>query len=98
MTYQVNDLIRDIDSIIPEVEKELLNRKNGIEGDGSVQQLELIKKELEQIKSYALTNNLPSKEKRFTSFSRYVIDEWSYNSTLGQRLCELADKYKRKLQ
>lgn len=97
MPYQVTDLIRDIDAIIPEIEREELNRKNGIEGDGSIQQLEFIRDELEQIKDYALANNLPSKEKRYTAFSRYVVDEWDAKSNLGQRLCELADKYKRKI-
>lgn len=73
------------------------NRKKGIQGDDSIQQLEFIKDELEQIRNFALTNNLPPKESRFTAFSRYVVDEWDAKSILGQRLCELADKYKRKL-
>jgi hypothetical protein len=97
MAYQLVDLISEIKAIIPELEVEVQNRKNGIEGDGNVQQLEFIRDELEQIKNYALTNNLPSKEMRYTSFSRYVVDEWDAKSILGQRLCELADKYKRKL-
>ncbi len=93
----MGDFIREINAIIPELEIELLVRKNGIQGNGSVQQLEYIRDELEQLKSYALTNNLPSKEKRYTAFSRYVVDEWDVTSILGQRLCDLADKYKRKL-
>jgi hypothetical protein len=97
MAYLLADFIRDINEIISEIEKEVLNRKKGIQGDGSVQQLEFIKDELEQIKNIALTNNLPPKEKRYTAFSRYVVDEWDTKSILGQRLCELADKYKRKL-
>lgn len=97
MAYQLSDFIRETNDIFLEIEKELLNRKKGVKGDGSVQQLEFIRDELEQIKNFALTNNLPPKESRYTAFSRYVVDEWDAKSILGQRLCELADKYKRKL-
>jgi hypothetical protein len=97
MVYQLVNFIGDMNAIIPELEVEIQNRKSGIQGDGSVQQLEFIRAELEQIKNLALSDNLPSKEKRFTAFSRYVVDEWDVKSILGQRLCDLADKYKRKL-
>lgn len=97
MAYQLNDLIGDINAIIPQIEVEILNRKKGIQGDGSVLQLEFIRDELKQIKNFALTNNIPIKEKRYTAFSRYVVDEWDTKSILGKLLCELADKYKRKL-
>lgn len=97
MSYQIVDLIKDVNETIVEVKNELLKRKNGIKGDGSVQQLELIKNKLEEIKKRALTNNLPFKGERFTAFSRFVVDEWNTDSLLGKRLCDLADKYKRKL-
>lgn len=97
MAYQLSDFIREANDIFSEIEKELLNRKKGIRGDGTIQQLEFIRDELEQIKNFAFTNNLPPKECRYTAFSRYVVDEWDVKSILGQRLCELADKFKRKL-
>jgi len=97
MVYQLVDFIRETNEIISELEAEIQNRKKGIPGNGSVQQLEYIRDELEQIKNCALTNNLPSKAKRYTAFSRYVVDEWDVTSRLGQRLCDLANKYKRKL-
>ncbi len=97
MSNQLAGFIRDAEEIISEVENEILNRKKGKPGDGSVQQLEFIREELNQIKSFALTNSLPPRANRYTSFSRYVVDEWDTNSILGQRLCEVASIYKRKL-
>jgi hypothetical protein len=97
MGYSIHDFLGEINIVICETENELLDRKKGIPGDGSVRQLELILNELEQIRNQAQTNMLPPKNKRHTAFSRYVVDEWDVNSSLGTKLCKLADKYKRKL-
>jgi hypothetical protein len=83
--------------VIPQIDLEIDNRKYGINGNGNILQLQLIKEELLNIKMLIQTNSLPNKEERFTAFSRYVIDEWDLNSLLGEKLCEIADKYKRKI-
>ena len=98
MAYDITNLINDLLAVIPDVEKELTDRKSGIHGNGSVQQLELIRNELKQILVYAQSNTLPSKDKRYTAFSRYIVDEWDFNFPLGNRLCKLADNYKRRLK
>ena len=97
MNYSVQNFLGEISLVICEVEKEILERKGGTHGDGSVQQLEFIKTDLEQIRTQAQTNTLPSRDKRYTAFSRYVVDEWDIGSNLGKKLCDLADKYKRKI-
>jgi hypothetical protein len=97
MSYSLQDLINELDAIIPEVEQEIISRKACIAGNGSVEQLEYIKTELEQIRKQAQANALPPKDKRYTAYSRYVIDEWDMNSSMGKRLCNLADKYRRKV-
>ncbi len=97
MNYNIQNFISEISIVISEVEKELLNRKKGIQGDGNYQQLEFIKTELVQIRNQAQTNTLLPRDKRYTAFSRYVVDEWDTGSVLGRKLCDLANKYKKKL-
>ncbi|MBA2133696.1 hypothetical protein [Capillibacterium thermochitinicola] len=98
MKYNLQDFILELNTIIPEIERELTNRKMGIAGDGTVEQLTLFIDELKKIQSMAVSNNLPSKEHRYTAFTWYITDSWYQNSQLGKKLCELADKYKRKLE
>lgn len=95
MAYDITSLINDLLAVIPDVEKELIERKSGIQGNGNIKQLEYIINELKQILMYAQSNTLPPRDKRYTAFSRYIVDEWDLNSPLGNRLCKLADKYKR---
>ncbi|SEJ97927.1 hypothetical protein SAMN05660742_1375 [Propionispira arboris] len=97
MSYTIEGFTDEISIIILEVNKEIIERKSGVLGDGNVYQLELIKSELEQIRQQAQTNTLPEKSKRFTAFSKYVVDEWEVDSPLGIKLCKLADKFKRKI-
>lgn len=97
LSYGINELISDLDTIIPAVKMELSNRINGVQGNGNEQQLKLILDELENIKTMAKQNLLPSKTNRWTAFSRYVVDEWDPSYPLGKQLCKLADNYKIRL-
>lgn len=95
MSYNVSDLINELIVLIPEVETELKKRLDGVQGDGSSKQLELICDELKQILKYAKSDGIPPKGMRYTAFSRFIVDEWDLDSTLGKKLCTLADRYKR---
>ncbi len=97
MSYTISQLIDDINQVIPAVQRELDNRRSGISGNGNEEQLKLIIDELQGLRDKAKSNCLPRKEKRWTAFSRYVIDEWNNDSELGNKLCEIADKYKREI-
>ncbi|VBB09180.1 Hypothetical protein LUCI_4466 [Lucifera butyrica] len=97
MNYNINDFLNEINIVIYEVEEELLDRQKGVPGEGSIKQLESIKSELEKIRNQAQNNVLPPKDKRYTAFSRCVVDEWNFNSVLGAKLCDLAEKYKSKI-
>lgn len=95
MNYSSSDLVNELQVLIPDLEEELKQRINGVQGDGSVMQLELILKELIQMLEFAKLDEIPLKGMRYTAFSRFVVDEWSIDSTLGKRLCTLAGRYKR---
>ena len=97
MPYTVEEFLQEIEILIKELEQELTNRKSGIIGEGTVEQLELFIEELKKIQNMVMTNSLPPKGQRYTAFTWYITDSWSNNSQLGNKLCALADKYKRKL-
>jgi hypothetical protein len=95
MSYGRSNLIDDLKIVIPEIEEELAKRSGGTHGDGSIKQLEHILEELNQILESAKMDRIPEKSKRYTAFSRYVVDEWALDSVLGKKLCALANNYKR---
>lgn len=97
MRYNLQDFVLELNAIIPELEKELANRKMGIAGDGTVEQLILFIDEIKKLQSMAASNNLPPKAQRHTAFTWYITDSWGHDSQLGNKLCALADKYQRKL-
>lgn len=93
--YNTSNLINDLLVLIPEIEEKLTHRMNGVDGDGSVKQLKLIRDELIQILEFAKKDQIPVKSMRYTAFSRFVADEWSIDSVLGKKLCLFAEKYRR---
>lgn len=97
MGYNLQNFIQELNAVILELEHELVNREMGIAGDGTVKQLTLFIKELKKIQNMATVNNLPLKSQRHTAFTWYITDSWSHSSQLGNKLFEIADKYKRKL-
>lgn len=97
MKYNLNDFVTEIDALFSEVEQELANRMKGIEGDGTIEQLVLIINEMKQIRKLAASNKLPPIGERYTAFTWYIVDSWNNDSILGERLCELANNYRKKL-
>ena len=97
MGYNLQDFILELNAMILELEHELVNRKMGIAGDGTVEQLTLFIDELKKMQSMAVVNNLPPKAQRHTAFTWYITDSWQHSSQLGNKLCSIADKYKRRL-
>ncbi|AIS51456.1 hypothetical protein TKV_c02510 [Thermoanaerobacter kivui] len=61
--YKVRELIEAIENVMPELEKEIEDRKKGVPGYGEVDQLEFIKEELEELRRLAVENKLPPKKK-----------------------------------
>jgi len=97
--YEISDLIEEIDAVLPKVNKELENRKQGIPGYGEIEQLEAIKEELEEIKKMALENKLPPKGERWVKYAWYFTHEnWKIEPSIEEELWDIADIYHRKLK
>ncbi|SHE42458.1 hypothetical protein SAMN02745195_00330 [Thermoanaerobacter uzonensis DSM 18761] len=96
--YEVRELIEAIDDVIPELEKEIENRKKGIPGHGKINQLEFIKKELEELRKMAIENRLPPKNKRALEYPWYFTDGWEVESQIEDKLLDIATMYERQLK
>lgn len=96
--YEIRELIEAIDDVMPELEKEIENRKNGIPGYGEVDELEFIKEELEELKKMAVENRLPPKNKRGLSYPWYFTDGWEVEPKIKSKLWDIARMYERQLK
>lgn len=79
--------------------KELANRKNGILGESTEEQLtKIIIPELEQLKEMIDTNQLVAKEQRYLISFAYAFKVWGWNmqepSELFSMLAKLNNEYK----
>ncbi|AEF18301.1 hypothetical protein Thexy_2299 [Thermoanaerobacterium xylanolyticum LX-11] len=96
--YEVKELIEAIDDVMPELEKEIEDRKKGIPGYGKVNQLEFIKKELEELRKMAVENRLPPKNKRALEYPWYFTDGWKVEPQIERKLWDIARMYGRQLK
>lgn len=99
MRYSINDFINELKDVINEINKETVNRKNGISGDGTVEQLNFFLDELQDLLKNALSNSIPPRGQRNVTFTWYITDSWDLttDSNIRKKLMNLADNYKRKL-
>lgn len=96
--YEVRELIEAIDNVMPELEKEIEDRKKGVPGYGEVDQLEFIKEELEELRKMAIENRLPPKNKRALQYTWFFTDGWKVEPQIEGKLCDIATMYERQLK
>ncbi len=79
-------------------ERHLIDRQNGISGPGTPEDLQEILNELRNITQVIQSGNIPPKGSRWVAYPLTIItDTWEHGTILGEKLCDLADKYQRKL-
>jgi hypothetical protein len=93
-----NDFLKELESIKQDVEKALSERKIGIQGDGSVKQLEAALSELQTIKYYVINDKLPPKGRRHLEIAWHITDSWRDDSILGDKILRLVNIYQDKLE
>jgi hypothetical protein len=91
--HKYQDFINEIVSATKELEQELHNRQKGIQGDGTVEQLDLFLRELVLLKETISENKLPPKKKRWLQVTWFITDSWRGDSATGNRLLAIANKY-----
>jgi len=99
--YTKQRFICDLEEIIAICERELEERKQGIEGHGSVEELEgFFIPEFTRLLEQAKTDTLPPKGKRWLSSAGLADDHWDfeYTSVLQEKLFILDNKYRYKLK
>src|SRR5690242_10102944 len=97
-TMTTADFLREVRSLLQEVNHELEQRQASIPGTGSIDELQYIQEELSNLEALAASNALPPPESRWLAAVRIVTDTWTWDSQLGERICGLADLYQRKVQ
>jgi len=97
-TMTTADFLREVRSLLQEVNQQLQQRQAGIAGAGTTDELQYIQAELSNLETLATSNALPPPGSRWLGATRIVTDTWPHNSQLGDRICRLADLYKRRVQ
>jgi hypothetical protein len=92
------DFLREVRSLLQEVNQQLQQRQAGIPGDGSAGELRNIQEELSKLEALAASDALPPPGSRWLGATRIVSDTWPFDSQLGQHISRLADLYKRRVQ
>ena len=98
--YTRQMFIRDLEELILICEEQLNQRKQGIEGDGTIGQLSNdIIPECKILLQQAKLNQLPPKGKRWMHSAWHVIDGWNNKviSHMAEKILDLADNYEEKL-
>jgi hypothetical protein len=88
------EFLKEIEAAIQELKAELEKRKNGIDGDGTVFQLESFIKELIWLYNDIKIDNLPPKKQRDLSLAWFITNVWRDDSPLGRKLTSIIKKYK----
>lgn len=87
----------ELEALIEDVSQALVDRSNGIMGDGAIEELNRILNELCAIRQEILEGRLPDRTHRTMISGRIVVDSWSYSSNLGRRILRIQDLYERRI-
>lgn len=89
--------LEEVRLVLAEVSRQLVDRRAGKDGSGTVGELEAIEAELSDLEAKAVSGSLPPKGQRYLTAAWIVIDGWPLDHGLGPRICRLEDLYQRKL-
>ncbi|MDH4240756.1 MAG: hypothetical protein OEW48_14445 [Phycisphaerae bacterium] len=95
MNRKRDHFLNEIDELIKETDTALAERKTGIAGDGTIDELEDFIQTLKEMKDEVSKNKLPPKAKREPTMGWYVTDTWSYQNPLGAKIIRIEEKYKK---
>lgn len=90
---------KDIMSIINLCNKELIDRKNNIDGEATEEQIEnCILPELKELSTKINSNNLPEEKERYLISFGNILYNWGWDlrksSNLGRDLAKLNEDYR----
>lgn len=98
MKYPISSLQADIKNCIEMCNAEITKRKNGINGESTLEQLEsVILPELKELLKRIEENNLPIQSERYLNSFAYAFKVWGWNmetpSALFIKLTEINNNY-----
>ena len=95
MLYDRPEFLKEIEETIVQVKQALEAREKGVPGDGTVEELQKIKLNLERMRDEVASDTLPSKANRVSSMGWIITDTWSLRSLLGDRIIGVEHKYRK---
>jgi hypothetical protein len=93
----VDEFMGELREVLKIVRQAIEARGSGITGTGTAEELEFILKDLERLEDLVRWQKIPPKEDRRLEAARVVADSFPTDRPIGQRICRLADWYKRGL-
>jgi hypothetical protein len=85
----------ELRGVAASLRSELLQRQQGVPGPGTIDELQAMLRELSEVEGRVMTDSLPPPEQRWLAGSRIVTDTWPNDSELGDRICKLANLYRK---
>jgi hypothetical protein len=96
MKYNFENFVSDLTEIILLCEIELDKWENGIEGQGSIEQLKMIIFEFQELLDYAKKGRIYEKyPKRALSAAYFVVDSWDYNAEVSLKIMRLQENFRK---
>jgi hypothetical protein len=81
------ELLLLVEDVRTEVEERLEDRQAGLEGVGTVAELESMQRELVELEGWLIGKNLPPQDQRHLRAAYIVVDAWPADDRLGERIC-----------
>lgn len=94
----VEDFRTEIQQVTRQVYQQIQNRREGLEGPGSEEDLEFIVQELTCLETALAQGNLPPVNQRWLSAARMVTDSWDLDDPLGTAICKLGYIYRHEVE
>lgn len=96
-SYSVEDFTSELTSVIDEVNEEILKRKSGIRGDGTVIQLNDILNELDKLRLSVECKKSKNKKNQNMRAEYLLNIIFEFNSPLRRKISKLLSNYKNRM-
>lgn len=95
-SYSKQEFMTELMAIVDDINKEIVRRKNGIIGEGTIEELNSILNELEKLRSKVINNKIKNRKKQL--YLEYLINSiFEFKSPLRRKIDKLISNYQNRL-
>ena len=92
------ELLQEVEKVLAHVNEQLKNRRRGMQGPGTPEELSIISKEIAEVANRLAQNNLPVKSERWLSAGQIVSGTWDFEQSLGEEIARISYLYRQELE